>query len=152
MPINKGVAVNAPTDHAGTEVLRTSECLSLLESRPIGRLGFVEAGQVSILPVRYMMDSGQVVFRSSVGAKLDAAVRWQSVAFEVDDWDPRDRTGWSVLIHGVANEVIDEARREALNARNLDEWVINDRPKAWIEIRPNEITGRRILPPLPPIG
>jgi nitroimidazol reductase NimA-like FMN-containing flavoprotein (pyridoxamine 5'-phosphate oxidase superfamily) len=140
------------TDHAGTEVLRSSECLALLETKPIGRLGFIEQGLVTVLPVRYMMDAGHVVFRSAIGAKLDAAVRWQSVAFEVDDWDPRDRTGWSVLVHGVANEVIDTDRKKALEARGLDEWVSHGVPKAWIEIRPIEITGRRIPAPPAPIG
>lgn len=141
-----------PTDHAGTEVLRTAECLNLLESKPIGRLGFVEQGQVTILPVRYMMDDGHVVFRSAVGAKLDAAVRWQSVAFEVDDWDQRDRTGWSVLVHGIANEVLNPERLAALGARGLDQWVSGRQPMVWIEVRPMEITGRRIPPPLPPVG
>lgn len=141
-----------PLDHAGVEVLRTNECLALLETQPIGRLGFVEDGQVTILPVRYMMDSGHVVFRSAVGAKLDAAVRWQSVAFEVDGWDPRDGTGWSVLVHGITNEVVNPDRQAALTERGLDEWVRGPHPMAWIEVRPVEITGRRIPPPLAPIG
>ncbi len=140
------------TDHAGVEVLSKAECLNLLATRPIGRLGFVEQGQVTILPVRFLMDDGQVVFRSAVGAKLDAAVRWQSVAFEVDNWDPRDRTGWSVLIHGIANEVLNPHRLAALGARGLDEWVSGAHPMLWIEVRPIEITGRRIPSPLPPIG
>lgn len=140
------------TDHAGVEVLRSAECLDLLATQAIGRLGFAEQGQVTILPVRYMMDEGHVVFRSAVGAKLDAAVRWQSVAFEVDDWDPRDRTGWSVLVHGIANEVLNADRLKALAERGLDEWVRGSQPMVWIEVRPMEITGRRIPTPLPPIG
>jgi nitroimidazol reductase NimA-like FMN-containing flavoprotein (pyridoxamine 5'-phosphate oxidase superfamily) len=139
-------------DHAGVEVLTAAECRSLLESQPVGRLGFVENGQVSILPVRYMVESGHVVFRSAVGAKLDAALRWQAVAFEVDWWDSRDRTGWSVLIHGVANEVINADRLEDLERRGLDEWVRGGRPMSWIEIRPIEITGRRLPTPAAPIG
>ncbi len=141
-----------PTDHAGVEVLTKAECLSLLATQPIGRLGFVEHGEVTILPVRYMMDAGQVVFRSAVGAKLDAALRWQAVAFEIDGWDSRDRTGWSVLVHGIVNEVLNPDRQAALAKRGLDEWVSGRHPMTWIEVRPIEITGRRIPSPLPPIG
>lgn len=146
------MSLERATDHAGVEVLRTAECLDLLATQAIGRLGFNEQGQVTILPVRYMMDEGHVVFRSAVGAKLDAAVRWQSVAFEVDAWDPRDRTGWSVLVHGIANEVMNPDRQTALSERGLDEWVKGPHPMAWIEVRPIEVTGRRIPSPLPPIG
>jgi nitroimidazol reductase NimA-like FMN-containing flavoprotein (pyridoxamine 5'-phosphate oxidase superfamily) len=126
--------------------------MSLLETQPVGRVGFMDGGQISILPVRYMVDSGNVIFRSAVGAKLDAAVRWQMVAFEVDGWDPRNRTGWSVLVHGVANEVTNPDRLQELERRGLDEWVKGAHPKVWIEIRPNEISGRRLPTPLPPIG
>ena len=143
---------NKAVDHAGTEVLSKAECLALLATQPIGRLGFVEQGEVTILPVRFMMDEGQVVFRSAVGAKLDAALRWQAVAFEVDGWDSRDRTGWSVLVHGIANEVMNPERLVTLGERGLDEWVSGPQPMIWIEVRPIEITGRRIPTPLPPIG
>lgn len=133
-----------PTDHAGVEVLDRSECLALLAEQPIGRLGFVENGEVTILPVRYATYEGNVVFRSSVGAKLEAAVRWQAVAFEIDGWNPEKRAGWSVLVHGTANEVTDPEREAKLNGLGLELWVEGPRPMHWVEVRPHEITGRRI--------
>jgi uncharacterized protein len=138
------VNVERPIDHAGVEVLDKSECLALLAEQPIGRLGFVEDGEVTILPVRYVMHEGNVVFRSAVGAKLDAAVHWRAAAFEVDGWDQAQRSGWSVLVHGTVNEVTDPQREAKLNELGLELWVQGPRPTHWLEIRPHEITGRRI--------
>ena len=134
----------ALVDHAGVEILGKAECLELLASQPIGRLGFAEEGDVTILPVRYAMYEGNVVFRSAVGAKLEAAVRWQAVAFEIDGWDAERKSGWSVLVHGTANEVTDPEREAKLAELGLEMWVGSAHPTHWVEVRPHEITGRRI--------
>ena len=133
-----------PVDHAGVEILSHAECLRLLFGQQIGRVGFVEDGELTILPVRYLLHDGQVVFRSAVGAKLDAAVRQAAVAFEVDSWVEQQRTGWSVLVHGTAHEVDDVAAEQALEQLGLDAWVQSPQPTHWIEIRPLEITGRTV--------
>ncbi|HEX5671975.1 MAG TPA: pyridoxamine 5'-phosphate oxidase family protein, partial [Acidimicrobiia bacterium] len=94
-----------PTDHAGMEVLGHAECLRLLWSHQVGRIGFIDAGEPQILPVHYRLHDGRVVFRSAVGAKLDAAMRQAPVAFEVDGVDDERGAGWSVVVHGTAAEV-----------------------------------------------
>lgn len=133
-----------PVDHAGVEILEFAECLRLLSGRPIGRVAFVDAGELTVLPVRYLMHEGSVVFRSAVGAKLDAAVSQAAVAFEVDSWDEEQRTGWSVLVRGTAHQVSDPAREETLDQLGLESWVQSPQPTTWIEIRPLEITGRTV--------
>jgi nitroimidazol reductase NimA-like FMN-containing flavoprotein (pyridoxamine 5'-phosphate oxidase superfamily) len=133
-----------PTDHAGVEILDFSECLRLLFARRIGRVGFVEDGELTILPVRYLLHDGKVVFRSAVGAKLDAAVRQAAVAFEVDNWDEEQRTGWSVLVHGTAHHVTDSSEEKALEQLGLESWVQSPQATQWIAIHPQEITGRTV--------
>lgn len=133
-----------PLDHAGVEILSHAECLRLLFGQRIGRVAFVEDGELTVLLVRYLLHDGKVVFRSAVGAKLDAAVRQAAVAFEVDSWIEEQRTGWSVLVHGTAHHVEDPADEETLEQLGLDTWVQSPQDTHWIEISPLEITGRTV--------
>ncbi len=48
-----------PTDHAGLEILPVDECLRLLASVAVGRVGFVADGEVVVLQEE---GSGQVVW------------------------------------------------------------------------------------------
>jgi hypothetical protein len=45
-----------PIDHAGLEILPFSECLRLLASVPVGRVGFFTDGEIVILPVNHILD------------------------------------------------------------------------------------------------
>ena len=62
-----------PTDHAGLEILPFDECLRLLGSVPVGRLGFFADGEMVILPVNHVIDGQHPVFRTARGSKLSAA-------------------------------------------------------------------------------
>ena len=62
-----------PTDHAGLEILPVDECLRLLASVPVGRVGFVADGEVVVLPVNHFVDGQDVIFRTAHGSKASAA-------------------------------------------------------------------------------
>ena len=129
-------------DHAGLESLPLEVCLRLLESVPVGRVSFCTDGEVVTLPVNHVVDGQNVVFRTDRGSKLSAADRRDHVAFEADDYDPRTRTGWSVLVKGRAEVVREDAEIQRLSRLGLYPWVIAvDRP-FWIRIRPTSVTGR----------
>jgi hypothetical protein len=53
------------------------------------------------------------------GSQLDAALKDAVVAFEADDLDPMDYSGWSVAVTGVASELdpraLDGAHRDAVS-------------------------------------
>jgi nitroimidazol reductase NimA-like FMN-containing flavoprotein (pyridoxamine 5'-phosphate oxidase superfamily) len=133
-----------PTDHAGLEVLPFDACMRLLASVPLGRLGFHADGEVVILPVNHAVDGHDVVFRTAPGSKLSAAEGQSLVAFEADDYDPRTRSGWSVVVTGHAEVVYEDAEIERLGRLALHRWATAvDRP-FWIRIRPTAVTGRQI--------
>lgn len=139
-----------PTDHAGLEMLPFDECLRLLASVPVGRVGFYSDGEVVVLPVNYVVDGHDVIFRTARGAKLSAAEAENLVAFEADSYDPAARSGWSVLVNGRAEAVYEDAEIQRLGRLGLHPWATAvDRP-FWIRIRPASVTGRRTPAPPPP--
>ena len=139
-------------DHAGLEALPLEVCLRLLESVPVGRVSFCTDGEVVILPVNHVVDGQDVVFRTDRGSKLSAADRGDHVGFEADDYDPRTRTGWSVLVKGRAEVVREDSEIQRLSRLGLYPWVTAvDRP-FWIRIRPTSVTGRHTPLTTPQLG
>lgn len=138
-----------PTDRHGIEVLSLAQCLTLLRSRPLGRLAYLDAGGPAIVPVNHLMDGSTVVLRTLAGAKLDAAIIGKPVAFELDDHDPVRGTGWSVLVRGRA-ELLDDADRIARYEMEFDSWAIPPGTEAaWLRIRAEEVSGRRLRRTVP---
>jgi nitroimidazol reductase NimA-like FMN-containing flavoprotein (pyridoxamine 5'-phosphate oxidase superfamily) len=123
--------------------LTVAECHTLLRRGHLGRLAFVENGMPVILPVNYVVDGGSVVFRTDAGSKLDAAARGAPVAFEVDGIDETNRTGWSVLVRGRAEQVTGETELARLRQLPLVPWAPGARPY-YVRISAHEVTGRRI--------
>jgi nitroimidazol reductase NimA-like FMN-containing flavoprotein (pyridoxamine 5'-phosphate oxidase superfamily) len=132
-----------PTDHAGLEILPFDECLRLLASVPVGRIGFFADGEVVLLPVNHVIDGQDPVFRTARGSKLSAAEGQNLAAFEADHYDEQTRTGWSVLVIGRAEVVYDEAEVQRLNRRGLHPWVTAVERPFWIRIRATSVSGRR---------
>lgn len=133
-----------PTDHAGLAILPLDDCLRLLGSVSVGRIGFQADGELVILPVNHVVDEQSVAFRAAAGSKLSAADGQARVVFEADDYDAGRRTGWSVVVNGNARVVYDDAEIEALNRRGLDCWADEEDRPFWIRIRPETVSGRFI--------
>ena len=121
------------------------ECERLLAGAELGRLGVVVDGRPEIFPVNHVFDEAghSVLFPSCRdGTKLEAALDWPWVAFEVDGEDP-EVGGWSVLVVGHAEEVTDpEAIACAVRRRHVP-WGSPETAR-WIRIVPAKTTGRRI--------
>jgi len=137
-------AVTKATDRHGLEVLPLNQCLSLLRSRPLGRLAYVAAGSPVVVPVNHLVDGATVVLRTVSGGKLDTALAGEPVAFQLDDHDPARGTGWSVLVQGRA-EVVDDPGLKTRYEDKLDSWAIGDDDAvSWLRIMPDEVSGRRL--------
>lgn len=125
--------------------LDRAECIRLLGSVSVGRLGLLVDGRPEILPVTYALDEETVVFRTAEGTVLTQAAM-QVVAFEADQIDEATRTGWSVLAQGVAHDVSDalDTRSERLRALALVTWAPGRRHR-WFRLDAHRLTGRRLL-------
>jgi uncharacterized protein len=134
----------APTDRAGLEIMTKDECDRLLKDTSVGRIAFMADGDITIVPVNYAYHQGTIVFRTTVGAKLEAAARHAVMAFEIDDWDDESQTGWSILVKGTALEVLADDEADGLFELGLRPWADAVDRRRWVRIRPDDITGRKI--------
>ena len=94
-----------------------------------------------VVPVNYVLDGEVIVFRSDPGSKL-SALSQHPISFQVDFVDPFHRTGWSVLVSGVAC---------AANQREIDHLIVEPwaggAKRHWVRVLPSVVTGRRIRLP-----
>jgi uncharacterized protein len=132
-------------DRNGLEVLEREEAMRLLARATIGRIGIHASALPVVLPVNFYLDGDQILIRTAKGTKLDAATRNAVVAFEADDIDPVYHTGWSVVVTGVARELVDPAELERAKDLPIPHWAsANGR---YIAISTDIVSGRRLPPP-----
>ena len=129
----------------GLAYLKTRECLELLATRELGRVGFSIEDCPVILPVNYRIIANAVVFRTDPGAKLTTALTRSVVAFEVDDVAPDGGSGWSVLVVGRATELTDETSLREARQLNVSPWVPGSR-EHFVVIGAEQVSGRRFGP------
>jgi uncharacterized protein len=124
-------------------ILTASECWALLDSGHVGRLAFVDQNGPVVLPINYAVVNDMVVFRTDAGSKLDAALRGDRLALEIDGFDADERTGWSVLVRGTAELVTDDAELGLLHDLSLESWAPGVKP-IYVRLDAAEVTGQRL--------
>ncbi|MFJ2668181.1 pyridoxamine 5'-phosphate oxidase family protein [Nocardia fluminea] len=128
--------------------LGAAEAMRLLAGTDFGRIVFTRDALPAIRPVNHLVDAGRVIIRTRLNAQITAAVRPRTradvvVAYEADDIDRVTRTGWSVVVTGLARLVTDPGlvtRYERL----LDPWV-NTVMDTVLAIEPSIVTGIRLV-------
>lgn len=126
--------------------LPRAEALARLGSTSLGRLVFSYQALPDIRPVNHLLDDGQVIIRSHVGAAAVSAIEGlvTVVAYEADDIDPVTHLGWSVIIKGAA-ELVCDPREIARYQHLLRPWVAQ-RMDHVIRIKPEIVTGIELVP------
>jgi nitroimidazol reductase NimA-like FMN-containing flavoprotein (pyridoxamine 5'-phosphate oxidase superfamily) len=136
----------APRRAARGPALRTlspAECFDLLEPGGIGRVGFMAAAGIMMLPVNFAVTGKTIIFRTGPDTLL-ALYANAPVSFEADRLDEALHEGWSVLLHGRAREVTDEREYRRLeDTTHLQPWAGGARD-VYVRILPTRISGRRI--------
>lgn len=131
------------------EELTEQESLRLIAQAEIGRIGFSGRFGPVVLPVNFKVVDGAVVFRTEERGPLGEDLRTgipdaeYKVAFEIDDINAAEQSGWSVLIQGAAHLVDDEAERATMAAAGISPWVGGERD-LYVGIKPTRISGRRV--------
>ncbi|HZR13442.1 MAG TPA: pyridoxamine 5'-phosphate oxidase family protein [Acidimicrobiia bacterium] len=132
-------------DHPQVEGLSRDECMALLETASVGRVGVSVGAIPAVLPVNYVVDGDTVVFRTVPGTKLDAALTNAVVAFEADSFDGERESGWSVLVRGVAREITDETALARVRRLPLRSWAFDGDADRFVSVDTELVTGRRVL-------
>src|SRR6202042_1335371 len=120
-----------------------TECWQLLSSQPIGRVAVIVGHYPLVFPVNYTIDGTTILYRTGVGTKLDS-IHHSNVTFEADEIDRTDRSGWSVMVKGVAQELSVERDRQVVSRAELGgatPWAPGKRDH-FIRIIADQITGR----------
>ncbi|MFQ5558049.1 MAG: pyridoxamine 5'-phosphate oxidase family protein [Acidimicrobiales bacterium] len=127
----------------GLETLGEAECWAVLGRHQVGRLAVVASGRPDIFPVNYRLADRSIVVNTAPGTKLAVALLGPAVAFEVDGIDVGGRTGWSVVVHGRAEELT--TLEDLLEAEDLqiDSWSSQVKGR-YLRVVADEITGRRL--------
>lgn len=140
------LTVTGYAGHAVVEIDRAT-ALDLLATVPIGRVVFSRNALPAIRPVNHLVEAdGRIIVRTRLTSKLTSAVRSSSdvvVAYQADQIDPHLRTGWSVVVTGLARPVTDPeriARYEQLLLPWVDQVTDN-----VIEIEPSIVSGIRLI-------
>ncbi|MFC7619415.1 pyridoxamine 5'-phosphate oxidase family protein [Microlunatus sp. GCM10028923] len=126
------------------------ECLVLLRSQVIGRIGWTDDDGLQLLPVTYALHDRTIVFRTSPYGPLAGLHRQQPAVFEVDAFDASTRTGWSVVVHGRARGITDPGDLVAVwRAKDPVPWAPGTR-NLFIAVTLDQITGRTVVAGTPP--
>jgi uncharacterized protein len=130
-------------DRHGLEVLSREECLELLGSVAVGRVGLSVEALPVIVPVNFVLDGERIVIGTGAGGKLDAALAGVVIAFETDSWDPISHTGWSVLVRGAASVIDDPDDVRYARRLPLAPW---GRPAdlRYVTVTTDLVSGRRL--------
>jgi uncharacterized protein len=120
------------------------ECLDLIAGGGVGRVALCTPSGPRIYPVNYIVDRGQIVFRTAAYSLFGTTVHDQTVAFEVDELDYENASGWSVVVTGVA-ETVNDPDEIAVWADGgaLQPWAEGAR-HLYLRIEPQGVSGRRV--------
>ncbi|MGW3497323.1 pyridoxamine 5'-phosphate oxidase family protein [Streptomyces sp. NPDC001020] len=124
--------------------LDRDEALKLLGTVQMGRVAFTDQALPAIRPVNHVVGGdGTIVIRTHTGSTLlGHSLASEVVAYEADRIDPVTRTGWSVVVTGVASRVT--APDDVAHYRRLLVPWVNAEMAHVVRIVPELVTGYRL--------
>ena len=118
-----------------------AEAMRLLAAAPYGRVVFTRDALPAIRPVNHLVENGLIIVRTRLTASVQGDQK-VVVAYQADDIDPVRRTGWSVVVTGIARTV-SEPDRIARYDELLAPWIDRIRD-VLVQIEPSIISGVRL--------
>ncbi|WP_162794567.1 pyridoxamine 5'-phosphate oxidase family protein [Nocardioides houyundeii] len=124
--------------------LTDQECHELLRVDVVGRVAFVTPQGPRIVPVNYVVSDAGLELRTTPYSELATYAPESPVAFEIDHLDREQGRGWSVVVHGDCERVLDDAAAAFEEpGKDPGPWAGGRRP-LWLRVVVAEITGRRV--------
>ena len=124
--------------------LTVEECLSLLRTKSVGRIGLVTPGGPMIFPVNYALSDETIVFRTLPYGVIANNAHLVDVAFEVDSLDEQMHEGWSVLAVGRSRRLEDaDEVRMVRSDWDPEPWAEGQR-NLYFRIEWSSLSGRQL--------
>jgi uncharacterized protein len=121
--------------------LSQEECRERLAGASVGRVAFCTPQGPSIYPVNVGVVDGDVLFRTAPYSELGSQVGGRQVALEVDEVDPADASGWSVVARGEAVPVDDPDEVARLRRTLPEPWAPGQRV-LFVRVVVAQVSGR----------
>jgi hypothetical protein len=125
------------------DLLDEAECRRLLATAVMGRIAFTEGAMPAIQPVSFALRGEDVLIPTGLGSKMAAGSRGAVLAFEVDDYDLVERTGWNVTVIGPSRLISDPDQVRILDALGVRPWAPAS-THCYIALRIAVVRGRCI--------
>jgi nitroimidazol reductase NimA-like FMN-containing flavoprotein (pyridoxamine 5'-phosphate oxidase superfamily) len=100
--------------------------------------------EIDIFPVNYVAADGRLMFRTSPGSKLAKLTINSSVIFEVDNVVADEGRAWSVIVRGVARNLVSPNEIIEADQLPLTPWTATLKYE-YVEITPTQLSGRSFL-------
>jgi hypothetical protein len=133
--------VDEPSNPAELVELDRATCLELLATQHVGRL-IVDGAEPVVRVVNYTAFEHAIMFRSDPGPHVDELLG-RPVVFEADMVDEQTRSGWSVVVRGVAHDESAHLAGFGQSGSSVDPWAPGPKSR-WIGISIQDVTGRLV--------
>lgn len=123
--------------------LEATECVRLLGQRGVGRAAVGTPDGPHLVPVNYALLDDTIVIRTSPYSLLGTYARTSRLAFEVDQLDEANHSGWSVVVQGRC--VLETDPKTLARLRHLlpESWASGTRT-LYLRLPLEEISGRAV--------
>lgn len=124
--------------------LTPEECAELLRDDVVGRIAFCTPHGARIIPLNYVVRDDVLEFRTTSYSELATYAPGTQIAFEIDHLDREHHRGWSVVVHGECERVMEESTAIFDEPGGEPEpWAGGVRP-LLLRLHPSQMTGRRV--------
>lgn len=119
-------------------------CKELLGERGVGRVAVCTPDGPRIIPVNYSIVEEMLVFRTTPYSVLGTHAWSSQLAFEVDQFSPEDRSGWSVVATGRGRLIEDPDELGRIRTYwDPDPWAGGQR-WLYVGLEWRDLTGRQV--------
>lgn len=124
--------------------LTVDECLSLIGTRSVGRVGLVTEAGLRIFPVNFAVSEEKIIFRTLPYGVIANSAHGAEVVDLERDLDDEGRSGWSVLAVGRCERVEDPGMVRLIRSEHdPDSWADGQR-NLYFQIEWTDLTGRQV--------
>jgi nitroimidazol reductase NimA-like FMN-containing flavoprotein (pyridoxamine 5'-phosphate oxidase superfamily) len=117
------------------------ECWTRLSEVQLGRIVVFVDDEIDIFPVNYVVSDGMIYFRTSPGGKLVKLTINSSVVFEVDNSSTEQGWAWSIIVRGIARNLVSPNEIVEADKLGLTPWTATVKYE-YVEIAPTRMSGR----------